>query len=89
MLGITAIAPIVRPRQLDRCLASLLLWAAPWSDFAIIITSTLIFFYIVIGITLAIQLVRTVKLAREERIAASRIVYYLAVGVAVFVSDPV
>lgn len=88
MLTLTAIAPIVRPRQDDRCLASLLLWASPWSDIAIILTSTLIFLYIVLGLTLTVQLVRTVKLEREERIAASRIVYYLAVGVAVFVSEP-
>jgi hypothetical protein len=87
MLGLISIAPIIRPRQDDRCLASLLLWASPWSDIALILTSTLIFLYIVLGLTLTVQLVRTVKLEREERIAASRIVYYLAVGIAVFVSD--
>lgn len=86
MLALTSIAPIIRPRRDDRCLASLLLWASPWSDIAIVVTSSLIFLYIVLGLILTVQLVRTVKLEREERIAASRIVYYLALGVVVFVS---
>lgn len=88
MLTLTSIAPLIRPRPDDRCVASLLIWASPWSDIAIILTSSLIFLYIVIALILTVQLVRTSKIEREERIAASRIVYYLAIGVAVFVSGP-
>lgn len=38
------------------------------------------------GIVITIQLFRTIEIEREERIAASRVVYYLLVGVIVMVS---
>lgn len=86
MLLFTWIPSTVRKARRDKCLGSLLLFAAPWSDVAFAINLILIISYIAIGTILVVQLLRTVKLDREDRIAASRVVYYLAVGTALFVS---
>lgn len=60
-------------------------WAAPWSDIGVLLSSILIGLFALTGFVIAIQLFRTVDIEREERIAASRVVYYLLVGIVVIV----
>jgi hypothetical protein len=80
LLVLTWIPSHLRPFNRPHCLASLIWWAAPWSDFGVVITSALIGLYIVTASAIARQLFRTAKVDREERISASRTVYYLVVG---------
>ena len=68
------------------CLGSLIWWASFWADFGVVINSVIIGLYVLTASIIAIQLYRTAELAREERIAASRTVYYLAVGTILMVS---
>lgn len=46
----------------------------------------LVTLYVLIAGVIAYQLFRTVKIERDERIAASRMVYYLVVGIVLMVS---
>lgn len=71
----------------DECTASLLSWALPWADVALFLNSFLLFVYLVTGFLIAFQLSRTTKIDRNERIAASRTVYYLAIGVILMVRN--
>ncbi|KKA19947.1 hypothetical protein T310_6061 [Rasamsonia emersonii CBS 393.64] len=75
MLLLTWIPTRARPRAHDRCRAILLVFALPWADVAFGITLALIILYLVMGAILVAQLLRTVKLDRTERIAASRMVF--------------
>ncbi|KAL9107538.1 MAG: hypothetical protein Q9227_007538 [Pyrenula ochraceoflavens] len=70
----------VRPAKRDECLGSLIWWASFWADFGVVINSVIIVLYVLAALIITIQLYRTAELDREERIAASRTVYYLAVG---------
>jgi hypothetical protein len=69
----------------DECTANLVSWAMPWADIALFLNSMLIFIYLLTGFLIVYQLSRTAKINRAERIAASRTVYYLAVGVLLMV----
>ena len=69
----------------DDCTASLLSWAVPWADVALFLNSFLLLFYLLAGGLIVYQLSRTAKIDRNERIAASRTVYYLAIGVILMV----
>jgi len=60
----------------------------PWADIALFLNSTLLFVYLLAGFLIAYQLSRTAKIDRNERIAASRTVYYLAIGVILMVCSP-
>ena len=86
LVGLTEIPPQVRPPLHDHCIAGLVWWASFWSPTAIAINFVIIAFYLLIASLIAYQLVRTVKVEREERIAASRMVYYLGVGTILMVS---
>lgn len=85
MLLLTWIPTRARPRAHDRCRAILLVFALPWADVAFGITLALIILYLAMGAILVAQLLRTVKLDRTERIAASRMVYYLGLAAALLV----
>jgi hypothetical protein len=87
MLVLTWIPSRLRPFTMEKCVASLIWWAAPWSDIGIFIASVLIGLYIITAVAIAYQLFRTPTLDREERIAASRTVYYLAVGTIMMVGS--
>lgn len=86
LLAVTWIPSQVDPARYDKCIASLVWWAAPWSRIAIVINALLILVYVFVAALIAFQLFRTVEVDREERIAASRMVYYLGVGVILMVS---
>ncbi|PGH10751.1 hypothetical protein AJ80_07401 [Polytolypa hystricis UAMH7299] len=84
MLVLTWIPAIVRQRRRNICIGSLLLWIAPWSRVAAVITPVLILFYIINGSILTYRLSRNAKLDHRDRIAASSIVYYLAATILIF-----
>lgn len=71
----------------NECSASLLSWVMPWADIALFLNSILLFLYLLTGFLIHYQLSRTAKIDRNERIAASRTVYYLAIGVVLMVCD--
>ncbi|KAL1964246.1 hypothetical protein VTN77DRAFT_7204 [Rasamsonia byssochlamydoides] len=84
MLLLTWIPTSVRQPAQDSCVARLLVFALPWADVAFGITLGLIISYLAMGGILVAQLLRTAKLDRTERIAASRMVYYLGLAAALF-----
>jgi hypothetical protein len=69
------------------CDASLISWVMPWADIALFLNSIIVFLYLLTGFMIAYQLSRTAKIDRNERIAASRIVYYLAIEVVLMVGS--
>lgn len=86
MLLLSWIPTMVRSPIRDHCLADLLVFVFPWADIAFGLSLALIVSYLIITFTLTIQLYRTVEIERPERIAASRMVYYLVLGAIIFVS---
>ena len=56
--------------------------------FGIVFNSIIMVAYLVLASIIAYQLYRTVKISRDERIAASRMVYYLIVGSILLVRIP-
>ena len=86
MLLMIWVPTTARKARQDECPGSLLFFVLPWSDIAFGITLVLIISYIAIGAGLMIQLLRTATVEREERIAASRMIYYLVVATLLFVS---
>jgi hypothetical protein len=87
MLIATWVPSQVYKNPRDDCTTSLLSWAMPWADIALFLNSVLLLFYLLAGFLIAYQLSRTAKIDRNERIAASRTVYYLAIGVILMVSS--
>ena len=85
MLIATWVPSQVYQNPKDDCTTSLLSWVAPWADIALFLNSVLLLFYLLAGFLIAYQLSRTAKIDRNERIAASRTVYYLAIGVILMV----
>jgi hypothetical protein len=85
MLLATWVPSQVYKNPKNDCTASLLSWAMPWAGIALFLNSVLIFIYLVTGFLIAYQLSRSVQVDRDERVAASRTVYYLAVGVILMV----
>ena len=69
----------------NHCLATLIWWTGHYALIGVILGSSLCFIYILSAAIIIIQLVRTVEVDGDERIAATRIVYYLIVGVFIFV----
>ena len=81
MLVVTWVPSQVYKNPKNDCIASLLLWAMPWAEIALFLNSTLVFLYLLTGFLIAYRLSRTATIDRDERIAASRTVYYLAIAV--------
>ncbi|KAJ9204638.1 hypothetical protein DTO164E3_1813 [Paecilomyces variotii] len=77
---LTLIPTATKPVKFHECFDTLIFFSAFWADVAFAIGLTLIILYIGIGAVVTVQLLRTVKLDRDERVAASRVVYYLAAG---------
>lgn len=86
MLIATWVPSQVYKNPKDDCTTNLVSWAMPWADVALFLNSVLLLFYLLAGFLIAYQLSRTAKIERNERIAASRTVYYLAIGVLLMVS---
>lgn len=85
LLAFTEIPPQVRPPRHTHCLASLIWWASFWARAGVVINTMLVTLYVLVAGVIAYQLFRTVKIERDERIAASRMVYYLVVGIVLMV----
>lgn len=83
---LTLIPTATKPVKFHECFDTLIFFSAFWADVAFAIGLTLIILYIGIGAVVTVQLLRTVKLDRDERVAASRVVYYLAAGALLLVS---
>ncbi|KAL9118096.1 MAG: hypothetical protein Q9187_005361 [Circinaria calcarea] len=65
----------------NHCLATLIWWTGHYAEIGLVLGSSLCFIYILSAAIITIQLVRTIDVDRDERIAATRTVYYLIIGV--------
>ncbi|KAI9837368.1 MAG: hypothetical protein M1837_003005 [Sclerophora amabilis] len=80
MLVVTWLPSFISPSQ-ERCIATLVRWVIHFAPIAVIISSTLLLLTSVSAAVLFTQLSRNVTLERDERIAASRMVYHLILTV--------
>ena len=71
-----------------KCLTGLVWWTARYAKLAVVLASGLLALYPVSAVIITIQLVRTIKVDKAERIAATRVVYYLVVNTWLIVSLP-
>ncbi|KAL9596539.1 MAG: hypothetical protein Q9219_005717 [cf. Caloplaca sp. 3 TL-2023] len=62
------------------CLASLVWWTTNFAKIGLVLASGLFFTFLVCAMVITVQLIRTIKMSRDQRIAATRIVYYLIVS---------
>ncbi|KAI9650036.1 hypothetical protein NHQ30_000049 [Ciborinia camelliae] len=65
----------------DRCFASLVGFVSRFGTFGLILLSTVAGLLILSAITIFVRLSKTTLVERNQRIAASRMVYYLVIGV--------
>ena len=70
------------------CVTGLIWWTARYFKLAIVVSSGLLFLFITAAIIITVQLLKTVKMDRAERIAATRVVYYLVANTWIIVSSP-
>ena len=63
-----------------KCLTGLIWWTARYAKLATVLSSGLLVLYPASAVVITIQLVKTVKVDKAERIAATRVVYYLIVN---------
>lgn len=69
-----------------KCLTGLIWWTARYAKLAVVLASGLLALYPISAIIITVQLVKTVKVDKAERIAATRVVYYLVVNTWLIVS---
>ena len=70
------------------CVTGLIWWTARYFKLAIVVCSGLLFLFTTSAIIITVQLIKTVKVDRAERIAATRVVYYLVVNTWIIVRHP-
>lgn len=63
-----------------KCLTGLVWWTARYAKLAVVLASGLLAAYPASATIITVQLVKTVKVDKAERIAATRVVYYLIVN---------
>lgn len=68
------------------CLTSLVWWTKHLAKVGLVIASGLISTYVVCAVVVTAQLLRALKISREQRIAATRIIYYLISSTMITVS---
>lgn len=78
--------PTVAWPMYNRCFGSLIWFPVRYELIAIVILSVLVFFFILLAALISIQLMRTSNVDPNERIAASRMCYYLLMAALVYVS---
>jgi hypothetical protein len=78
--------PTAVVKQSDRCFGSLVWWIADYALIGAGMISCFIFFYCVLAVVIGLRLLRTAKIDPDERISASRMVYYLIFGMILLVS---
>ncbi|KAL8856768.1 MAG: hypothetical protein Q9178_006605 [Gyalolechia marmorata] len=76
---LTWIPSYIFPSQ-DLCLATLVWWTTKYANIGLTICSGILFTNAVCALVITSQLMRTVDIAHNQRIAASRAVYYLVVS---------
>ncbi|MCJ1312054.1 hypothetical protein MMC25_005728 [Agyrium rufum] len=65
----------------DKCLGTLIWWTSRYAIIGLILGAGLILTYVLSAAIITIQLLRTSKLDHDERIAATKVVYYLSTTV--------
>ena len=63
-----------------KCLTGLIWWTARYAKLAVVLAVGLLVMYPASALIITVQLVKTVKVEKAERIAATRVVYYLVVN---------
>jgi hypothetical protein len=86
MLLLLWIPTRIRQPVKETCRADLFVFTLPWADVAFGVTLWLICSYAILGLVLTIQLLRTPRMDRTQKIAASQMVYYLGLAIVVSVS---
>ncbi|KAI4194967.1 MAG: hypothetical protein LQ346_003579 [Caloplaca aetnensis] len=84
---VTWIPSNVSPAR-HECLASLVWWTESFAKFGLVIASGLMLAYIVCATMITARLLRTLKISRDQRIAATKTVYYLILSTSVTVRMP-
>ena len=84
LITVTWVPSLLLPAQ-NHCLATLIWWTGHYAEIGLVLGSSLCFIYILSAAIITIQLVRTIEVDRDERIAATRTVYYLLIGVFILV----
>ena len=72
----------------DLCLGTLIWWTEKYALIGLILGANIILTYLLSAAVIAMQLLRTNKMDRDERIAATRVVYYLGISSLIIVSIP-
>ncbi|ORY04876.1 hypothetical protein BCR34DRAFT_491200 [Clohesyomyces aquaticus] len=85
LLTILTWLPTVIWPMFNRCFGSLIWFPMRYELFAIVILSVLCFFFLLLAALISIQLMRTPNIDPNERIAASRMCYYLLLAAFVYV----
>jgi uncharacterized membrane protein len=80
--------PTVAWPMYNRCFGSLIWFPVRYELIALIILGMLITLFLVLAATISIQLMRTTSVDPNERIAASRMCYYLLMAALIYVSIP-
>lgn len=78
--------PTIAWPMYNRCFGSLIWFPVRYELIAIVILSILVFSFILLAALISIQLMRTSNVDPNERIAASRMCYYLLMAALVYVS---
>ncbi|KAL8903703.1 MAG: hypothetical protein Q9207_003747 [Kuettlingeria erythrocarpa] len=87
LILVTWIPSNVLPAR-HECLTSLVWWTKPFAKFGLVIASGLMLIYIVCATVITARLLRTLHISRDQRIAATRIVYYLIFSTLITVRMP-
>ncbi|KAL8645388.1 MAG: hypothetical protein Q9210_006730 [Variospora velana] len=69
-----------------KCLASLIWWTKHFAKVGLVISSGLLLIFLVCAGVITVQLIRTINMSRDQRIAATRTVYYLAISALIMAS---
>ncbi|KAF2121294.1 hypothetical protein BDV96DRAFT_209112 [Lophiotrema nucula] len=77
--------PTVAFPMYNRCLGSLIWFPVRYELIAICILSTMVFFFFLLAALISIQLMRTANIDANERIAASRMCYYLLINALIYI----
>lgn len=85
MLLFTWIPTVVWPRK-DKCFGDLVWFTMPFDIPAIAIVSVSIFSMLLLAALLGVRLLKTVNIDPNERIASSRMVFYMILTVVIYVS---
>ncbi|KAF2002474.1 hypothetical protein P154DRAFT_139511 [Amniculicola lignicola CBS 123094] len=84
-LSILTWIPTVATPMFDRCLGSLIWFPVRYELIALCILGVLVFSFFLLAAMISIQLMRTVDVEQNERIAASRMCYYLLMAAVIYI----